>query len=269
MSRKRLISPSFFTNADLYDAEAASGLPLRVAYAGLWTVTDRRGVFKWSRNLKPEVLPYDPVDILDCLNELACIGLVVMYEVDGRKYGWIPTFTAHQTFHQRERPSTDPAPPDSLKESWRAQGQPRALDSTLRDESTGPAQGQPESSPERAVPSPTVTGTVAVTGTAPTATTPLLPEQPAKAAGGGWPAAVAEAWTRRIGVIREGRVGRDLQPFVRLYADPAAAQAAAVRAVAEYDASCQRKGNKPAWPEFVRGVMNYVPATMLPPERAA
>lgn len=100
-------------------------------------------------------------------------------------------------------------------------------------------------------------------------TTPLLPQPPAKATGGGWPAAIAEEWTRRVGVIREGRVGKDLQPFVRLYPDPAAAQAAVVKAVGIYADLCTRRSQKPAWPDFVRGVPGFVPATLLPPERAA
>ena len=104
----------------------------------------------------------------------------------------------------------------------------------------------------------------------PKATTPLLPEHPAKAAErGGWPAKVAEAWVRRIGVIREGRVGKDLHPFVRLYPTPDEAIPALVRAVEIYDDTCQRRQQKPAWVDFVRGVQGFVPANLLPPERAA
>jgi hypothetical protein len=84
-----------------------------------------------------------------------------------------------------------------------------------------------------------------------------------------WPAAVAEAWVRRVGVIREGRVGKDLHPFVRLYPKPEVAIPALVRAVEIYDDVCQRRQQKPAWLDFVRGVQGFVPATMLPPERAA
>lgn len=114
MSRKRLISPGFFTNADLYDAEAASGLPLRIAYAGLWTVADKRGIFAWSRNLKPTIVPYDPVDVLSVLAALEKYGFVRSYRVNGKTYGWIPTFLEHQTFHRMERPSNDPAPPEEI-----------------------------------------------------------------------------------------------------------------------------------------------------------
>ena len=41
MSRTRLIKPAFFKHAELYAAEAESGLRLRIAFAGLWTVADR------------------------------------------------------------------------------------------------------------------------------------------------------------------------------------------------------------------------------------
>ncbi len=34
MARKRMVAPSFFKHADLYEAEASTGLPLRVAFAG-------------------------------------------------------------------------------------------------------------------------------------------------------------------------------------------------------------------------------------------
>lgn len=158
MSRTRLISPKFFTNADLYDAEIASALPLRLTFAGLWSVTDRRGVFRWSRNLKPEVLPYDPCDILACLEALERAGFVRSYEVDGRKYGWIPTFTAHQTFHHRERPSADPGPPWDVPPARGADA-----DSALSHESLGPTRGQPETSPTASVTasaSGTASGTV-------------------------------------------------------------------------------------------------------------
>jgi hypothetical protein len=270
VSRKRLIAPAFFTNADLYDAEAASGLPLRIAYAGLWTVTDRRGVFKWSRNLKPEVLPYDACDILACLEELARVGLVVRYEVGGRKYGWIPTFTAHQTFHLRERPSSDPAPPDEVQAAWSARGRAGIPAPSCSNESTGPAQGQHGASPDKAVPSPTVTGTVAVTGTVSTTTTPLLPEQPAKAAGGGWPAAVAAVWVREVGLIREGRVGKDLLPFVRLYGDHTDhAVNALTLAIPNYADTCRRREERPRWVDFVTNIRGHLPRTMQPPERAA
>lgn len=105
-----MVKPAFFKHADLFEAEVSSGLPLRVAFAGLWTVADRRGVFPWSRNIKPDVLPYDNCDMIAVLNALHLGGFVVRYEVDGKPYGYIPSFQDHQTFHKNEKESSLPAP---------------------------------------------------------------------------------------------------------------------------------------------------------------
>lgn len=111
MARQRFIKPGFFLHGELYDAEAASGLPLRVAFAGLWTQADRRGVFRCKpRELKSAVLPYDPVDMADVIAALESAGFIRTYEVDGKTYGFIPTLTDHQSFHKDEKPSADPGP---------------------------------------------------------------------------------------------------------------------------------------------------------------
>lgn len=111
MARCRLVRPEFFTHEELHAAEVASGYPLRVAYAGLWCIADREGRFKWKPGtLKLAILPYDPVDFEDVLMALVATGNVESYIVDGKRYGWIPTFLDHQTPHHREPPSVLPAP---------------------------------------------------------------------------------------------------------------------------------------------------------------
>lgn len=105
-----MIKPAFFKHAELYEAERASRLPLRLAFAGLWTVADREGRFKWKTDLKPDVLPYDPVDMLAVLDALEQHGFIRRYVVAGKQYGVIPSFSEHQTFHKTERKSTLPAP---------------------------------------------------------------------------------------------------------------------------------------------------------------
>jgi hypothetical protein len=68
MARIRTIKPEFFRHADLYEAEKETGLPLRLAFAGLWTAADREGRFKWRpRELKLDCLPHDEVDFHACL----------------------------------------------------------------------------------------------------------------------------------------------------------------------------------------------------------
>jgi len=112
MARIRTIKPAFFRHAELFDAEQSSGLPLRVAFAGLWTAADREGRFAWTpRTLKLDCLPYDDVDFGKVLEVLADWGFIVRYEVDGHAFGFIPSWRSHQQVNHREAPSTIPAPP--------------------------------------------------------------------------------------------------------------------------------------------------------------
>lgn len=84
---------------------------------------------------------------------------------------------------------------------------------------------------------------------------------------GGWPAKVADAWTRTIGIIQPGRVGKDLAPFVRLYPDPAMAERALLAAVTIYDTTCTRRSQSPKWAEFVQRIGGWVPQNQLPPAK--
>jgi hypothetical protein len=144
MARKRLISPEFFTHGALYDAEHASGLPLRIAFAGLWTASDRRGLFHWKpRELKLSILPYDAVDFEQVLTALERAGFVQRYSVDGKEFGRIPSFERWQTFHKHEKASDIPEPTNAGSE---------------------PSKGRADTGTDGKmdVPSTAITGTVAV-----------------------------------------------------------------------------------------------------------
>jgi hypothetical protein len=111
VARIRTIKPSFFRHADLYEAEKQFGLPLRLAFAGLWTAADREGRFKWRpRELKLDCLPHDEVDFSRVLDALTTRGFIVKYEIDGKGYGCIPSWSEHQVINNRETPSDIPAP---------------------------------------------------------------------------------------------------------------------------------------------------------------
>lgn len=112
-ARIRTIKPDFFRHEKLYLAEHESGLPLRVAFAGLWTVADREGRFKWRpRDLKLDCLPYDELNFEDVLNALQATGFVTKYEVNGEQYGLIPSWLKHQCINVRESKSTIPSHED-------------------------------------------------------------------------------------------------------------------------------------------------------------
>jgi hypothetical protein len=112
MSRIRAIKPQFFRHSELFDAEKETGLPLRLAYAGLWTVADREGRFKWKpREIKVEVLPYDDVDFAAVLDALARYRFVIKYQCNGEWFGYIPKFKEHQHINKHEPESSIPEPP--------------------------------------------------------------------------------------------------------------------------------------------------------------
>lgn len=114
MSRIRTVKPGFFTHGELFDAEAESDLPCRIAYAGLWTVADRKGRFKWKpRELKLAILPYDNVDMTKVLEALERHRFIFKYKCAGEDYGFIPKFEQHQFINKNEAQSTLPAPPEN------------------------------------------------------------------------------------------------------------------------------------------------------------
>lgn len=114
MARIRTIKPEFFRHAELFRAERATGLPLRVAFAGLWTVCDRDGRFKWAPEaLKLDCLPWDDVDFGAVLMALWRLGMVGRYTHAGKVYGYVPSWGVHQVVPHREAKSVLPAPEDS------------------------------------------------------------------------------------------------------------------------------------------------------------
>jgi len=113
MGRIRTIKPELFEHENLYDAERASGLPLRLAFIGLLCQCDREGRFRWrARTLKSNVLPFDEIDFGAVLDALANYGFVVRYAVNGETFGYVPTFARHQVINSHEAQSAIPAPTD-------------------------------------------------------------------------------------------------------------------------------------------------------------
>lgn len=109
--RIRTIKPEFFLHSDLWDLEQECGLPVRLAFIGLWCAADRRGRFKWRpRELKAQILPHDDVDFSRVLHALTTRGFVVRYASGAGEFGWIPSFERHQVINNRESESILPSP---------------------------------------------------------------------------------------------------------------------------------------------------------------
>ena len=113
--RIRTIKPEFFLHEGLFEAERASKLPLRLAFAGLWCAADREGRFKWEpRRLGVQVLPYDDVEFSRVLDALTTRGFIQKYASGTGEFGVIPSFKAHQVINNRERESELPTPPECV-----------------------------------------------------------------------------------------------------------------------------------------------------------
>lgn len=114
MARIRTVKPELFGHEDLFDAEREAGLPLRLAFIGLFTCCDREGRFKWRpRTLKKDVLPHDEIDFARVLDALGTRGFIRKYVIDGEEYGVIPTWPKHQVINNRESASDIPAPTET------------------------------------------------------------------------------------------------------------------------------------------------------------
>jgi hypothetical protein len=115
MSRIRTVKPELFKHEDLFDAEIANNLPLRLAFIGLLTCCDREGRFKWRpRRLKLDILPYDDVDIVKVLDALQNHGFIKKYEHQGEWYGCVPSFCLHQQINHREMASNIVSPEQAI-----------------------------------------------------------------------------------------------------------------------------------------------------------
>lgn len=109
MARIRTIKPEFFMHDELFELEQETGLPVRLAFIGLWTQCDREGRFKWRPlRLKAAILPYDNVDMSRVLHALNTRGFLVKYANRTGEFGVIPSFKNHQIVNNKESKSELP-----------------------------------------------------------------------------------------------------------------------------------------------------------------
>lgn len=105
------MKPEFFLHEGLFDLEQETGLPIRTAFAGLWTQCDRDGRFHWRpRQLKTQILPYDNCDFSRVLDALATRGFIVKYASSSDEFGYVPSWGKHQIINPREKASAMPKP---------------------------------------------------------------------------------------------------------------------------------------------------------------
>lgn len=104
MPRIRTVKPGFFRHELLQELEVShKSLKPMLVYQGLWTQSDKFGRFEWKpKTLKLDILPFIPFDIEKSMDILVDNNFVTRYEVSGKQYGQIDTFTKHQRVSGKE-----------------------------------------------------------------------------------------------------------------------------------------------------------------------
>jgi hypothetical protein len=110
----RSLKPEYFDDEELC---VNSSRDARLLYPGLWCHADEhcrvRGNPAW---IKGKVFPYDddlgPAEIERLIDELAALGKVVRYRVNGASYLYLPNLGKHQRLDTDKVPSRLPPPPD-------------------------------------------------------------------------------------------------------------------------------------------------------------
>ena len=111
MAKIRTVKPELFRHGVLFESEQEYGLPLRLAFIGLFACCDREGRFRWEpRVLKLDILPYDVVDFTQILHALLEVGLIKKYVWQNKYYGYIPSWQQHQSINKHEPVSKLPDP---------------------------------------------------------------------------------------------------------------------------------------------------------------
>ena len=111
MARARNLKPQFFTDAELVECEPL----VRLLFAGLWTLADRRGILADKpKQIKMDLFPSEAFDVEAGLTELDKRGLIRRYQSqDGIRCIKVVNFAKHQNPHKDEKSSELPDEPTS------------------------------------------------------------------------------------------------------------------------------------------------------------
>lgn len=116
VARIRTIKPDFFTSADIVALTPLS----RLFYVSTWCEADREGRLVWHLpTLKLRYFPAEQCDISEIARQVVDVGLIEVYEVDGKQYAEIPSFSNHQTINNREAESFLPPNPSKQRKEGR------------------------------------------------------------------------------------------------------------------------------------------------------
>ncbi len=111
MARIRTIKPDFWTDETLSECSVSA----RMLFIASWTFADDHGSLERSaKQLRAQAFPYDDLDCEVLIRELLAAGVLIEYEVDGKKYLHIKGFDKHQKVNRESLPKF-PKYADSLR----------------------------------------------------------------------------------------------------------------------------------------------------------
>jgi hypothetical protein len=148
MSRIRTIKPEFFRHETLQDLESETPkLKPMLVYAGLWTLSDKKGSFEWRpRQIKLDILPFISFNITETLDLLSNNGFIFKYTVEGKDYGFIPAFAEHQRITGKELQSPSKYPEPTQEDIEKHSGSIREVPENTPDVQEGKGKGKDISS---------------------------------------------------------------------------------------------------------------------------
>ena len=106
LARQREIKPGFFKNEDLGETSPLA----RLFFIGLWLWADRDGRLQdRPKKLKADILGYDNCDGEELVQQLADMGFITRYVVNGERYLQVNNWHKHQKPHPKEAASIIPS----------------------------------------------------------------------------------------------------------------------------------------------------------------
>lgn len=101
MARIRTVKPEYWTDERVGECSVSA----RLLFIATWNFADDHGgLDRSAKQLKAQAFPYDNIDCELLVQELLNQGLLIEYEVDGKKYLHIKGFRTHQKVEKPARP---------------------------------------------------------------------------------------------------------------------------------------------------------------------
>lgn len=119
MARLRTVKPEFWTDERVGEVSVTA----RLLFIATWNFADDHGgLDRSAKQLKAQAFPYDNIDCEPLIQELLQVGLLIEYEVGGKKYLHINGFRKHQKVEKPAKPRIplyegSPNPPRILPEN--------------------------------------------------------------------------------------------------------------------------------------------------------